>query len=336
MEPILAKMQVDAYNPAEWDELFASIMAHKENIAEAAPAHRIHFLRRNWVRYAAAAVLLFAVATTYILVKDKNTLITTAYNGDIAPGKEGARLKLSDGRIILLDSVKDGLIAMDGKMKVIKRNGKIMYEGSTDEIVYNEIFAERGRQSAPVVLPDGSIVWLNAASSIRYPLHFAGEVRLITMTGEVYFEVVHNEKQPFRVQVGDQVIEDIGTSFNVNAYNDEATIKTTLLEGIVKINATVLKPGEQYDNGKISSVNTEEVVAWKNGFFSVRDADIQTVMRQLARWYDVDVSYEGAIAKQTFTGKIDHNLSLGQVLNVLSDSKVHYRIEDAKHIVIIP
>ncbi len=318
----------------ERDRIEKTIFSRLQNsIRSSKPSvHRVHFIRRY--RWAAAAVFIFAIATTYFLINSKKETSSAIAYKDVAPGREGAKLKLSNGRVILTDTLKDGMIAMDGDVKVLKQNGKIIYQGTTNEVVYNEIFADKGRQSS-AILPDGSTVWLNAGSSLRYPLHFTGSERLVTMTGEAYFEVKHDKKNPFRVKLPDGTqAEDIGTSFNINAYGDESSIKTTLLEGSIQINGKILQPGEQYDKGKVTRVNTDNVIAWKNGFFSFEKADIKTLMRQLTRWYDIDVSFEGPITSREFNGAIGRNLTLRELLDGLAFTSVNYRIEGKKVIIV--
>jgi ferric-dicitrate binding protein FerR (iron transport regulator) len=205
--------------------------------------------------------------------------------------------------------------------------------------LYNTVTTDRGRQWQ-LTLPDGTKVWLNAASSIHYPLSFTGKEREVEITGEAYFEVVHNSKQPFKVKVAGQVINDIGTSFNVNAYPDEPSLQTTLVDGVIMVNGTKLKPGQQAAliNNQIivSSANIEQALAWKNGAFSFDNADIYTMMRQLSRWYNVEVIYEGKPDSTPFKGEIGRSLTLAQVLKVLESLHVHFRIEEDKRIVILP
>jgi ferric-dicitrate binding protein FerR (iron transport regulator) len=221
----------------------------------------------------------------------------------------------------------------------------------------------KGRQYQ-LTLQDGSKVWLNAASSIRYPTAFTGNTRDVEITGEAYFEVKHNAQQPFRVRLPNgSIVEDIGTSFNVNAYNDEADIKTTLIEGSVRVlssvvsgmspaggggsdqrdmtgvgRGVVLKPGEQAEATSNSllttrSVDLDAVMSWKNGYFSFNNADIKTVMRQLSRWYDVDVIYQGEIPNEKLEGKIPRNVNASVVLDALQYTGIKFKIEGKKIIV---
>ncbi|MFD1629763.1 FecR family protein [Pseudopedobacter beijingensis] len=199
---------------------------------------------------------------------------------------------------------------------------------------YSTVITPKGGQYQ-VILPDGTHVWLNAASSLKYPNVFNGKDRRVELTGEAYFEVKHDASKPFKVASLTQTVEVLGTHFNVNTYEDEPSIKTTLLEGSVRVTTAnvkeiVLKPGEQSVNlhGKISkqNVGVNEVVAWKNGFFQFDNASLETVMRQISRWYDLDIQYEGNVPERVFNGKVYRNMSLSKVLSVLSFSNINYRI----------
>jgi len=327
----------------ETDEVTAAMLARvekklfagvKQAIRQQAPVRRI-----RWVRVAAAAILLFAIAGTWLIVNHQTPAAVA--KADIAPGREGSKLKLADGREILVDTAKEGLLAVQGKIQVYKENGKIVYKGVGDELVYNEISTAKGRFST-AILPDGSTVWLNASSSVRYPLQFQGQERKVSMTGEVSFKVVHNAEKPFKVMAAGQTIEDIGTEFDVNAYTDEPAIKTTLIEGSASVktatNQFILKPGQQAVTNAgtetiavNNDVNTDNVIAWRNGKFRFEDADLPTVMRQLARWYDVEVVYEAPVPNNPFSGGTFRNENLSEVLKVLELSGgVHFRIEGKK------
>jgi hypothetical protein len=299
---------------------------------------------------AAAAIILFALAGAAYFLRHPGKEVAAPpvaevkYKGDVAPGHNGAILTLSNGQQILLDSTGNGAVAKEGKIQLIRKDGQLIYKGTQDELVYNSITTAKGRIWS-IVLPDGTRVWLNSASSIRYPLAFTGKNRTVEMTGEAYFEVVRNASQPFKVKVGDQYIEDMGTAFNVNAYTDENAVRTTLLEGAVRIRTktanNTLRPGEQaiIKTGsqviRVQPGNTEEAIAWKQGFFNFQHADITSVMRQLSRWYDVNVEYK-VTPDDTFSGEIGRNLSLVQVLDILQTTHVHFTIKEDKTIIILP
>lgn len=320
---------------------------------EAAPAKKssglVFFIRRYGL--AAAAVLILAIAgiVFFLLPKGSKTtepavaLKTQPAVKDIPPGKNGAILTLDNGQQIILDSVGNGIIADQGNSKIVKQQNGLSYEtvNPANATVYNTISTPRGRQYPNLVLSDGTKVWLDAGSSIRFPVAFTGNERKVEITGQVWFDVVHNDRMPFKVMAKGTEITDVGTQFNVNAYADEASLKVTLLHGAVQVKGTILKPNEQAtisEDGSLrlnKDVDIEEVMAWKNGLFKFDDADIQTVMKQLSRWYDVDVSYSGTITKETFSGKISKNLSLQDVLDGLAFTNVKFKIE-GKKLIILP
>ncbi|WP_436484585.1 FecR family protein [Chitinophaga sp. ARDCPP14] len=297
--------------------------------------------RRLWVWSAAAAiaVLLAGAGMHWWMPYLKEASPVLAAKKDIAPGSNGAVLHLSDGSTIVLDSAGNGTVAVQGQVKVVKENGMIKYQGAAKEELYNEIVTDKGKQWR-MVLPDGSGVWLNAGSSIRYPLSFNGKERLVDITGEVYFEVVHNEKQPFKVRTGKYVIEDIGTAFNVNAYADEPVMKTTLIEGLIRINGTLMKPGEQaqasagQEQVTVSEVeNPADAMAWINGQLSLESNNLQALLRKIARWYNVDIKVEGTLPETGFIGMIDRNVYLSDVLKALTVYGVNARLENRTLIV---
>jgi hypothetical protein len=280
-----------------------------------------------------------AGGTVYFLAHrttDKITIATDPYKEDVLPGHNGAVLHLSNGQTIMLDSAQDGTVARQGTISVIKENGELKYVGKADEEIYNDITTARGRQWQ-LTLPDGTKVRLNAASSIHYPLAFTGPAREVTITGEVYFEVAHNSRQPFRVKVGDQVIEDMGTTFNVNAYADEPATKTTLVQGLVRVTrgsaSLMILPGQEVRAGETSGLvlekhaNVEQALAWKNGNFNFDGLDTRAIMRQIARWYGIEVRYDGQPSSALFEGKMQRNLRLSQVLKGLDKCGVHGRLE---------
>lgn len=297
------------------------------------PVHRVHFLRRSWVRYAAIFILVAAGGTWFTLQNRQQQNVQTAKADVAAPVSNKAVITFEDGKQILLADAKPGLILEQNGVKIIKlADGRIAYEGNSAQVVYNTASNPKNSQPMEVGLADGTRIWLNAGSSVTYPMVFTGSERKVTLKGEAYLEVTHNAKQPFRVQAGKDLIEDIGTSFNVNAYEDEAGVTTTLVEGAIKIGDNQLKPNQQYLNGKISQADVVKALAWKNGQFNFgENVSIREVMRQLARWYDVEVTYEGNVESlNDFGGKISRDISLIQALNGIASQRVHYRIEGRK------
>ena len=304
--------------------------------------------------WAAAAVVIAFVARTVLLAPQQvepsaQQTVQLTYS-DPQPGKNGAILTLADGRSLVLDSMADGLVASQGNTHITLNNGRVLYginkDGSSIPAGMNTLRTPRGRQYQ-LQLHDGTKVWLNAASSITYPTVFNSKERTVKVTGEVYFEVVKNKAAPFKVELADKTkVEVLGTHFNINAYDTESSFNTTLLEGAVRIRTkngspVLMKPGEQVQvHGQevklVKNVNLEHVMAWKNGLFSFADANLETVMRQLSRWYDVDVMFEGPVPHIEFNGEIDRNLTLSQVLNGLSATRINYKIKDEKTIVILP
>lgn len=265
---------------------------------------------------------------------------------DVSPGKQGALLTLAGGQTIVLDSLGNGLVANQGGTQVVLNNGRLLYDANAAESVsYNTIRTPRGRKFM-LVLPDETKVWLNAASSIRYPTAFTGNERSVEITGEAYFEVAKNKARPFSVNVNDQVrVVVLGTHFNIKAYDNEASANTTLLEGAVMIASggkeQRIKPGQQarVSNGAIRVVNDvdmQQVIAWKDGYFNFNGTSLQDVMRQLERWYDIDVHYQGNIPHLTFDGELPVTLQLSQVLKILHKVEVKYRIEEGKRLIILP
>lgn len=291
---------------------------------------------------AAAAVLVLCMGVIrwrYDHAKKSSALLTQTVKNEnpITPGYNGAILMLSDGQKILLDSTAGNRTVYDQHTRIDKQNGVLSYNSKGNPHQYNEITTPAGRQWK-LVLPDGTKAWLNAASSIRYPTAFDTDRREVSISGEVYFEVVHHKEQPFFVEAGGQSIEDIGTAFNVNAYGDRVQVQTTVAEGSVRVTnashqAITLHPGQQASLDKTGRLlftekaDLENVLAWKNGIFSFKDADIATIMRQVSRWYNVNVVYEGKIPGRLFTGEVMRNAQLTELLKILSESNIHFEIK---------
>ncbi len=271
----------------------------------------------------------------------------TEKNIEIKPGGDKAILTLANGSQIILDNAQNGVVATQSGISIRKdANGKVVFDASSvvaRNLVpgFNTITTPRGGQYQ-VVLPDGSRVWLNAASSLKFPTFFSGIERNVELTGEAYFEVAKNKSKPFKVFSQNQTVEVLGTHFNINAYPDEDVINTTLLEGSVRISKRsadgkkesgerMLKPGQQAKLGtdiQISNADVQAAVAWKNGYFVFAHEPIQSIMRQLSRWYDVDVVYQGKATTENFTGTISRFENISEVLDMLQlTGAVHFKIE---------
>lgn len=312
----------------------------------------IGFLHYRW-RLVAAVVSFLLVAATYFLIqygsKRQPLISDTSRHSikDIPPGRQGAILTLSGGKKVVLDSMGNGVVATQNGVQVILKNGQLAYNPPIKHagvIIYNTMSTPKGRQFQ-VMLPDGTQVWLNAESSIHYPTVFAGRERRVEINGEAYFEVVKNSKMPFKVKINGQAeVEVLGTHFNINAYQNEGVVKTTLLEGSVKITTggldkAVLQPGQQaqiVSSAKIKIIkdaDIEKTMAWKYGVFNFDRAGLEEVMRQLSRWYDIDIVYEKGIPNVEFVGKLDKNVPLSDLLNGLKGFGIHFRIEGNKLVV---
>jgi ferric-dicitrate binding protein FerR (iron transport regulator) len=303
---------------------------------------RVRKMRTWW--WAAAAVLLLVTGSSVWLVFRQPATKEIAMVKDVTPGRTGAILTLANGDIIELDSLKNGVIATQQGTSLILQNGTLSYNAKdAADVSYNTIRTPKARQFQ-VVLPDGSEVWLNAGSSLKYPTAFI-KGRVVEISGEAYFEVTKNAAMPFKVKMNEQAaVEVLGTKFNVNAYSDEKSIDATLLEGSVRVNAgaqkVILRPGQQAQlNGTLTvndHVNTDQVIAWKTGIFNFDGLGIEAVMRQLSRWYDIEVIYEQGIPSTKFYGEIGRNLNLSQVLEGLKLSGVHFRIENGQRLIVLP
>jgi transmembrane sensor len=302
----------------------------------------------------AAAILIFGTAGLLFLKNNqtvkplKNTKTTIAVH-DVAPGSNKAILTLASGKVISLNDIANGIISKQRDLTVKKQNGGIVEyvasaEDKDENPVTNSISTPRGGQYQ-LVLSDGTKVWLNAASSLKFPSFFAGRNRTVELTGEAYFEVAKNKKMPFIVKFNDANIEVLGTHFDIKAYDDEDT-KATLAEGSIKISKNsqqkILVPGQQVvvskvaDNLEVSPANMDEALAWKNGYFIFHDASIQSIMKTAARWYDVDVAYDADIRNKKFGGRVSKYKNISELLkNMELTGTIHFKIE-GRRITVMP
>jgi transmembrane sensor len=342
---------LDELSETEKQEMEQRMEAAIFNAVKERPVRKIFFR-------AAAAVLTGAVLTLGLyqyFKKEQPLQVAQVQNknvnlNDIAPGGNKAILTLGNGRKISLDDSKIGELSRDGNAVITKSNaGQIVYDPSTAKsnnassaITYNTVQTPVGGEFQ-LVLADGTKVWLNADSKLEFPTEFRGAERVVRLSGEGYFEVAKNAAMPFKVKVNDVDVKVLGTHFNIKAYANEGKMKTTLLEGSVNIlkgsSSKILKPGEQAvtgtgDNIEIKNGDLDEALAWKNGYFKFERDDIQYVMRQLSRWYDMEVVYAGKVPADEFSGKIRRNVTASTALQYLELTNVHFKIEGKKVIVL--
>ncbi|WP_110052453.1 FecR family protein [Chitinophaga sp. S165] len=342
-----------AYNSQQWRQVADQILRSDKLPADpiAPQETRVHYLHKWW--WAVAAVVVIAAGTWYLNRNTPQPVRQMVRNAslDVAPGQTGAILTLADGSQLVLDSAGNGVITRQNGATVVLHNGDLQYtpeQAGAGAVQYNTVTTAKGRQFT-ITLPDGTKVWLNASSSLRFPVAFKGAGRTVEFTGEAYFEVAANAQQPFRVNVPDRInLEVLGTAFNINAYTNDRNSYTTLVNGGVKISQTgrtngavVLKPGEQLQasgssfNVK-SNANVEKAIAWKNGLFNFDGVGLKDMMRQLERWYDLEVVYEGNVPDIVFFGEMSRKLKLSDVLNGLERSDVHFRLEEGRKLIVMP
>lgn len=306
-----------------------------------------------WRRIAAAAsILLIISAGGYFLLYKPKQVQQVAQNQihDIAPGHNQATLTLANGQKIVLTKGLTGRLAQQGNATVSVNNGQaITYTSTagneTTVIQYNTLTTVRGEQSPyPLVLADGTKIWLDAASSVTFPTQFIGRDRIVKITGQAYFEVVHNADHPFKVLVKGQTVEDLGTTFNINAYDDEPVIKTTLLSGKIRLanasGAATLHPGQvaivatSKPGITVKDVDTEDAVAWKNGYFLFDHESLESAMRKVSRWYDVDIEYADGRINESYIGSANRYANVSEVLKVLQTAgDVRFKVEGKKIVV---
>jgi transmembrane sensor len=337
----------------DWEAMYVKIIT-----AGNRPAPVVSIMHKSISKWVAAAILILVVASAswFIILgkkQSKSSEVTAHVRNDFAPGGFKARLTLADGTVITLDSVKAGQLAKQGNTTIVNHGKELVYQQidpGASASAYNTLATSNG-QSYSLTLSDGTKVWLNAASSIRFPVAFTAGERKVQVSGEVYFEVAHNASKPFKVAIlgegnnpdGQQAgeVEVLGTHFNINAYPDEDDLKVTLLEGSVKFsapinkqlnNSIILKPGQQGvlsliegtkgGLGALQTINVEDIdgiVAWKENKFYFNSTDIHTIMRQLARWYNVEVVYQDNITNH-FTGMISRSVNASEVFSMLKQT----------------
>jgi ferric-dicitrate binding protein FerR (iron transport regulator) len=307
---------------------------------------------RRLLRFCAAAAILLSLAGAGWWLNARRQVkspaaIAAQPKPDITPGRNAAILTLSGGHQVVLDSIAEDTILTEGAAIVANSHGHLAYNpGNTPmtEVTYNTLSTARGNQYQ-LILPDGSKVWLNAASSITYPTAFRSATRQVTITGEAYFEVAAKASQPFHVKSAAQDITVLGTSFNINTYPDESASTTTLVDGSVRVSkgpdSRVLRPGQQARvQGElirlVNDADLEQALAWKNGLVKLTGADIREVMRQVSRWYDVDVQFEGNLDKAVFTGVVSRQQNLSKLLQVLeATGSVHCTLDPTNKKIIV-
>lgn len=361
MEELLRHLSEDA-DSAVLFSTFEAVWAEGREEEVLENRRRLRSRRMSRFRAASFAILLGLVIGSGLLLRHYSrmrvpvksvVLAPRRYKNDVKPGGNKAVLVLSNGQTIVLDSAGLGTLAVQAGMKVIKlSNGRLLYQPAVDigdsVPVYNTISTPRGGQYE-LVLQDGTRVWLNSESSLRYPTVFTGKERSVELSGEAYFEVAPRAVSPFKIYMLDQSsdgrnrkeIDVLGTNFNVMAYQEEKVVRTTLVEGALsigdKLNKRLLRPGQQAEwlsgpetQVKITDdVDVDAAIAWKNGFFSFDRCDIHRIMRQLSRWYDLKVIYNGrGVAKsKVFWGGIQKNLPLSDVLRILEKGGVEFSID---------
>ncbi len=297
--------------------------------------------RRIWLWTAVAATLLLLVSAgaifnyihkQYSLNADKTVSIN-----DVDPGGNNAVLTLADGSIIILDKAQNGSLSHQGNTNIIKlNNGKLLCRPSSNDTIaqsrINTLATPRGGQYQ-ITLPDGTKIWLNSASSIKFPTVFTGKERRVEITGEVYFEVAKNAAKPFIVKINNSLeVKALGTSFNINAYNDESAVKTTLLEGKVMVSSVILSPGQQASLDaqgiiNVSVADTDQTLAWKNGKFIFHNVDIATILREISRWYDLEIEIKGKLPDRTFFLEGRRTAKLSEILRGLEVNHIPFHLD---------
>lgn len=356
--------EMDWYSGDPDEQAFRERLLNRIRKSAGIPGHpattdNIPRIRRYRWAAAAAIALLIAGGLSYLLFSGGGgaTQVEIAGDGgriqDVAPGHQGAVLTLANGNRIVLDSTGNGEIAVQGNRRLVKKNGQLVYENQAGGApsngrspagadIYNTMTTPRGREFR-LVLSDGTKVWLNAASSITYPTAFTGKERSVSVTGEAYFEVAEDSRRPFIVSVGEASITVLGTHFDVMAYPEEEEVRTTLLEGSVRINRgtqkVVIRPGQQASfpalsgHIKVEEVDAGQATAWIDGKLSLDNLGVEAIMREISRWYDVDVTFEGKIPDERYWGLINRNVNLSDMLKVMRATGINAGLSGHKIIV---
>lgn len=325
------------------DQVWQSI---KQSLPERSPQR---FLVK-WPQLAAAAVILMVAGTSlYLFINHQVNKNQSVYVNNVSPGGNKAFLTLSNGkRVALTDSSSDTLHDQSGAQITKTANGQLVYGASKDALTpgssFNTIETPNGGQYE-VILPDGTKIWLNAASSLKYPASFAGlRNRTVELNGEAYFEVTHDASHPFVVKTSQQQVEVLGTHFNINSYTDESETRTSLFEGSVKVSGSagtrLLKPGQQSVlttvHVNVVPYDAEATIAWKNGYFLFNHEHIGSIMRKLSRWYNIEVAYEGAAPDDWFAGSVSRSQQLNDILRKLElTGQIHFKVQ-GRRVVVMP
>lgn len=363
--------QPDRTGPGNWQPVLQRILS-VDKTANSLPAPNrrgillsLPSILRRWSAAAVIAVALIGGGLFFLTQKGPKHLVSSGRpsSGNITPGSNRAILTLANGQQIVLNSAQNGVLSQQGNVQVIKldsgqlaysshisgagKAGSAVHDNNTGapsgELLYNTITTPRGGQYQ-IVLPDETRVWLNAESSLRFPTSFSGKERNVELTGEGYFEVRQDKDKPFLVTAGQTETRVLGTHFNIMAYGDENAVRTTLLEGSVKMGQgnqhSLLRPGEQGEFDVLHTtlttraVNTRAAIAWKDGYYYFDRTPVQSVMRQIARWYNVEIVYQGAIPRDEIVGKIPRTAYVSEVLHIMELIGIRFKIEDRKIIVL--
>ena len=303
-----------------------------------------------WLRISAAAAAIFIIVSIGLVLQNQNQNVKNVFHNDIPAGMNSATLTLDNGKKIILSNANSGQLASESGILITKSaDGEVIYsiKNQTENAANkSHTLSTVNGQTYRLQLPDQSKVWLNAASSIKFPASFAGiKNRKVELTGEAYFEISKDKEHPFIVKTTQQEVQVLGTHFNINSYEDKHNTSTTLLEGSVKITnehkkQQLLKPGEtalvnNKENILVSPADIKSAMAWKNGDFRFNEERIDEIMLKISRWYDIEVTYHGPISKEKFSGKISRNKNISEVLNMLSYSNAVKFIVEGRRVTVM-